>query len=102
MDVRVRRRMIKVSYAARNNTQPPFTANKIMGLLKDACNNVTPENWRSVVERTKRLINEDWERDVHFDNFRENELIINLRDCSSESESENEENLGCTLLSDSD
>ncbi|CAH2109196.1 unnamed protein product [Euphydryas editha] len=44
-------------YAARNNTTPPFTANKMMGLLKEACNQVTPENCNSVVERTKRIIN---------------------------------------------
>ncbi|CAH2090430.1 unnamed protein product [Euphydryas editha] len=91
-------------YAARNNTTPPFTANKMMGLLKEACNQVTPENWKSVVERTKRIINQDWDRDVHFDNIQNNEFIINLEDCSSESGTESDGvDLECTsLLSDSD
>lgn len=47
-----------------------------MTLLKEACTKVTKEDWRKVVEKTKKLIKEDFDRDVNIDNIIENELII--------------------------
>lgn len=69
----------------------------MLNILNDACNHVTPEDWKKVVKRTKRIIDEEYDRDVQFDSHLETELIINLEDCSSE-ESESDEDLGCTAL----
>lgn len=41
---------------------------------------------------------EDWERDVRFDDICEQEFIINLQDCSSDSETDSDVDLGCTPL----
>ncbi|CAH2097945.1 unnamed protein product [Euphydryas editha] len=77
--------------AARNNTTPPFTANKMMQLLNNACNEVTPENWASVVERTRKIIMSDWDRDVTIDSIKEQELIIHVTEDSSDESSVNYE-----------
>lgn len=74
-------------HAARSNTSPPFTANKMLELLKNACNHVTAVNWASVVERTKRVIMSDWDRDIAFDNICTQELIINITEDTSSDES---------------
>lgn len=77
---------------ARNNTTPPFTANKLMQLLNNACNEVTPENWASVVERTKKIITSDWDRDVKIDSINnEQELIIHVTEDSTDESSVNYE-----------
>ncbi|KAH9640369.1 hypothetical protein HF086_003055 [Spodoptera exigua] len=73
-------------YAARHNTTPPFTANRMLQLLKTAVDNVSAEHWKKVVIKCRKLMEEDWERDVRFDNICEQEFIINLQDCSSDSE----------------
>lgn len=78
-------------YAARHNTSPPFTANKMMNLLKEACGKITPDDWKNVVEKTKKIIADDWDRDVQFDNMLENNLIINLQSSSSDDESTDDE-----------
>lgn len=86
-------------HAARNNTKPPFTANKMLALLHNACEDVTPELWKKVVDKCKKIIDEDWERDIQFDNLSDQDFIINLQDCSSESESDyDESDLGCAPL----
>ncbi|XP_045493402.1 uncharacterized protein LOC123692673 [Colias croceus] len=77
-------------HAARSNTSPPFTANKMLALLKDACTHVTAENWARVVERTKRIILSDWDRDIAFDNICTQDLILHItEDSSSDESSEN-------------
>lgn len=85
--------------AARLNTTPPFTANKMMTLLEKCCSEVTPDNWRKVVEKTKKLCYDDWDRDVRYDTLEDQPLLINVGDssCSSDSESETQ-----TLMSLSD
>ncbi|KOB65792.1 Uncharacterized protein OBRU01_10272 [Operophtera brumata] len=50
-------------HAARNNTETPFSTAKMMTLLKTACAEVTTEDWRKVVEKTKNIILQDFERD---------------------------------------
>ncbi|CAG9571654.1 unnamed protein product [Danaus chrysippus] len=50
------------SHTARNNTSPPFTANKMLALLQDAINKVQPEDWSMVVNKIKRDIMSDWDR----------------------------------------
>lgn len=70
-----------------------------MGLLKDACDQMTPENWKSVVERTKMIINQDWNRDVRFDYIQNNKIIINLEYCYSVSgNSRDGDDLECISL----
>ncbi|CAK1578119.1 unnamed protein product [Parnassius mnemosyne] len=44
-----------------NNTSPPITAKKMLTLLQNTCDNVTADDWRKVVEHTKKFILEDWE-----------------------------------------
>lgn len=78
-------------HAARSNTSPPFTANKMLQLLKNACTHVTTENWASVVERTKKVIMSDWDRDIAFDNLCTQELIINITEDSSSDQSRSNE-----------
>ncbi|XP_045447118.1 uncharacterized protein LOC123668257 [Melitaea cinxia] len=85
-------------YAARSNTTPPFTANKMLQLLNTAVENVSAEDWKQVVTKCRKLMEEDWERDVRFDNICDQEFIINLKDCSSDFESDSEIDLGCTPL----
>ncbi|XP_026724790.1 uncharacterized protein LOC113491818 [Trichoplusia ni] len=71
-------------HAARNNTSPPFTANKMLALLQEAINNVHPEDWSKVVNKTKRDIMSDWDRDIHIDNIIESSLIISVTDSDDE------------------
>lgn len=54
------------------------------GLLKEACAQVTQEDWSKVVQKTKKIIMDDFERDVHFDNVMDNQLVINLNDDDDE------------------
>ncbi|CAH2238480.1 jg14089 [Pararge aegeria aegeria] len=81
-------------YAARHNTKPPFSTNKMMTFLKEACASVKKEDWVKVVEKTRKIIKEDYDRDVNIDNFIENEIIIFTGDDSSSSDfgSSSEEN----------
>ncbi|XP_026491681.2 uncharacterized protein LOC113397506 [Vanessa tameamea] len=74
-------------YAARQNTEPPFTTTKMLKILEKACEHVTKEEWEKVVNRTIKLIKDDYEINVKIDNILEKELIINVSDDSSESES---------------
>lgn len=74
-------------HAARCNTSPPFTANKTLKLLENACTHVTTENWASVVEKTKKVITSDWDREITFDNLCTQELIINITEDSSSDQS---------------
>ncbi|XP_045456911.1 uncharacterized protein LOC123666943 [Melitaea cinxia] len=85
-------------YAARSNITPPFTANKMLQLLNTAVKNVSAEDWKKEVTKCRKLMEEDWERDVRFDNICDQEFIINLKDCSSDFESDSEIDLGCTPL----
>ncbi|CAG4946659.1 unnamed protein product [Parnassius apollo] len=75
---------IKEDHAARNNTSPPFTANKMLALLQEAINNVQREDWLKVVNKTKRDIMYDWDRDIHIDNIMESSLIISVTDSDYE------------------
>lgn len=86
-------------YAARHNTSPPFTANKMLHLLETACNQVTAEDWTKIVDKIKNEINSDWLRDVHFDNIIDTQIIINLNESSSSSsEYDTDDDLGCVPL----
>lgn len=80
-------------HAARHNTLPPFTANKMLGLLNNACKHVTADDWKKVVGKIKKTIEEDWERDKRYDENCDHELIINLQEWSSDSESDIEYDL---------
>ncbi|GBP58887.1 Poly(ADP-ribose) glycohydrolase [Eumeta japonica] len=64
----------------RNNTSPPFKANSMLALLQEAINNVQPEDWSKVVNKTERDIMSDWDRDIHIDNIMESSLIIPVTD----------------------
>lgn len=70
-------------YAARKNTERPFSTKKMMGLLKEACAKITKEDWAKVVQRTKNLIKADFDRDINIDNMIDNEIIIYTGDDSS-------------------
>lgn len=64
-----------------------------MGLLKDACSKITKEDWVKVVEKTRKLITEDYERDIRVDTIIDNEIVIQVTDSddsSGESGSESE------------
>ncbi|CAH2227263.1 jg2118, partial [Pararge aegeria aegeria] len=74
-------------YAARHNTKPPFSRNKMMTLLKEACASIKKEDWVKVVKKTRKIIKEDYNRDVNIDNVIENEIIIFTGDDSSSSDS---------------
>ncbi|CAK1580373.1 unnamed protein product [Parnassius mnemosyne] len=78
-------------HATRHNTTPSFTANKIFNLLNNACEHVTSNDWKKVVDKTRRIITEDWQRDVRFDYLCDQELIINLEDCFSDSVSDDDD-----------
>ncbi|GBP94823.1 hypothetical protein EVAR_91221_1 [Eumeta japonica] len=67
-------------HAARNNTSPPFAGNSMLALLQDAINNVQPEDWSKIVNKTERDIMSDWDRDIHIDNIMESSLIISVTD----------------------
>lgn len=71
-------------HAARNNTEPPFSTGKMLTLLKNACDSVSVEDWKKVVEKTKKIIESDFERDITIDNIIENELIISVSADSSD------------------
>ena len=77
-------------YAGRHNTTPPFTTKKMMSLFKDACENVSQENWLSVVNRTKKIIMDDFRRDIHVDIILDKEFIINVNDSSSSASNDSE------------
>lgn len=71
----------------------------MLDLLNNACKYVTPNDWKKVVDKTRRIITEDWQRDVQFDSICDQELIISLADCSSDSGSDDDDDdLGCTPL----
>ncbi|XP_026746645.1 uncharacterized protein LOC113507904 [Trichoplusia ni] len=76
--------------AARKNTTPPYTGNKMMQLVINACGEVTAKNWESVVAKTKNTIFSDWEREVTFDQM-EQEPIIDTQDTSDDESSFYEE-----------
>ncbi|XP_013198573.2 uncharacterized protein LOC106141468 [Amyelois transitella] len=76
-------------FAAKNNTSPPLTANKMLTLLQTACHHVTGENWAKVVEKTKNTIVEDWERYVRIDRWK-NQLIINVGESDTASDSDSD------------
>lgn len=76
-------------HAARNNTKPPFTANKMLDLLKNACVEVTAENWQNVIQKTQETIMADWDKHVAIDNMNQ-QLIINVGDSSSDSDDESD------------
>lgn len=82
-------------HAARHNTTPPFTAKKMLCLLKNACDSVTEENWANVVRKTKEKIMSDWDRDIVVDNFCDQQLIIHLSEDSSDSSMSEEEHDSC-------
>lgn len=73
----------------------------MLTLLEKACSEVTPDNWKKVVEKTKKICFDDWDRDVRYDIILDQPFLINLGDssCSSDSESETE---ALMPLSDSD
>lgn len=73
-------------HAARHNTEPPFSTAKMMKLLEEACNHVTKNNWKMVVNKTKAKIWDDCNRDIKVDNILDNdfELVINTNDSSSD------------------
>ncbi|KAI5640202.1 DDE superfamily endonuclease domain-containing protein [Phthorimaea operculella] len=73
-------------HAGRHNTEPPFTTGKMMELLIEACSKVTKDDWANVVKHTKKIIDQDFERDVRIDNCLDNEIIIRLSEDSSDSE----------------
>ncbi|RVE41290.1 hypothetical protein evm_014060 [Chilo suppressalis] len=75
-------------YAARHNTKPPFSVKKMEGLLKEACAQVTQEDWSKIVEKTKKIIMDDFDRDVKFDDFMDNQLVINLNDDDDEDDND--------------
>lgn len=77
-----------LGFAARENTAPPFTANKMLKLLEAACDHVTGENWAKVIEKTKKIVLEDWERYVRIDRIRDQEMIINLGEESDTTDSD--------------
>lgn len=54
-----------------------------MTLLKEACANITKEDWAKVVQKTRKIIKDDFDRDVHIDNMIDNEIIIYTGDDSS-------------------
>lgn len=53
-------------------------------LLQEAINHVQPEDWSKVVNKTKRDIMSDWDRDIHIDNIIESSLIIAVTDSDDE------------------
>lgn len=82
-------------YAARHNTSPPFSTKKMMTLLKEACGKVTRDDWAKVVEKTKNLIVEHFDRDIRIDSVIDNNIIIHVgedddEDTTSSSESESD------------
>ena len=40
-----------------------------MTLLNEACAKITKEDWAKVVEKTRKIIKEDYDRDVNIDNI---------------------------------
>ena len=89
------------SYVAKENTSSPFTAVKVMELLKKACEKVTPEDWAKVVEKTKNVIKKDFDRDIAIDRQSNEPFIISLyaesSDSSSESDSDKENEPSCSF-----
>ncbi|GBP60092.1 hypothetical protein EVAR_31353_1 [Eumeta japonica] len=71
-------------HTTRNNTSQPFTANSMLALLQEAINNVQPEDWSKVMNKTERDIMSDWDRDIHIDNIMESSLIISVTDSDNE------------------
>ena len=63
----------------------------MLELLKNACASVTPENWASIVNKTKYIIFSDWDREIEFDNIPTQELIINTANDSRDDSSSYEE-----------
>lgn len=78
-------------YAARKNIAPPFTATKMMGLLKEGCKNVTGDDWKKVVEKTKNLILHDWVRDIRIDCIIDSQIIIHVSDESDDDDDDDED-----------
>lgn len=70
----------------------------MLRLLEEACGQVTAENWANVVRHVKEAILSDWMRDVHFDNFIEHEIIIEVRDDDTSSDDSGDDDLGCAPL----
>lgn len=66
-----------------------------MTLLKEACEEVTRDGWAKVVEKTKNLILENFDRDIRIDSGIDNNIIIHAgedddADTTSSSESESD------------
>lgn len=69
--------------------------------LKSAVEYVSTEDlkkWKKVVTKRRKVMKEDWERIVRFDNICDQELIINLQDCFSDAETDSEIYLWCAPL----
>lgn len=67
----------------------------MMVLLKEACEKVSRDDWAKVVEKTKNLILEDFDRDIRIDSIIDNNIIIHVgedddEDTTSSSESESD------------
>lgn len=58
----------------------------MLTLLQEAISNVQPKDWSKVVNKTKRDIMSDWDRDVRIDNIIETSLIISVTDTDDESD----------------
>lgn len=73
----------------------------MLNLPNNACEHVTPDDWKKVNNKMRKIITEYWERDVRFDSICDKELTINLQDSSSDSYSDDDDDtdFGCTPLS---
>ncbi|GBP89728.1 hypothetical protein EVAR_59431_1 [Eumeta japonica] len=68
----------------------------MLALLQEAINNVQPEDWSEVVNKTERDIMSDWDRDTHIDNIMESSLIISVTDSDDEF-SDNSDAVTCDI-----
>lgn len=82
-------------YVARNNKK--FTITEVERLTREGIQNVTSENWASVVRHTKDITEKQWKNEGLLDHNVE-EMIISLGSESSSEEEESDSSLGVAPL----
>jgi len=54
-------------------------------------------NYTQILTKTKELIIDDWDRDIHIDNYIDQQLIIAVGSSDSD-EATSENDIGCSVL----
>ncbi|OWR40672.1 putative Y54G2A.42 [Danaus plexippus plexippus] len=66
------------AHAARRNTSPPYSMKEMKTILKKSCEKVTKDDWMKVVQETKTIMFDDFDRDIRIDTMIDNNMVIHV------------------------